>query len=506
MAHSETSEAQPEARAALSPGSAAAYADQAFLRAAGAPLVQGNSIRILRDAAENFPAWLAAIRAARSRIFFECYIISDDPVGREFIAALAERARAGVRVRLIYDWLGTPRGGWIRESLEWAGAAVRCFNPPTFGSPFGWISRDHRKLIAVDGEVGFVSGLCVSARWLGDDARGAEPWRDTGVEIRGPAVADLEDAFAQVWDATGAELPDGDFTSLESIPRAGDVPLRVIASEPESTGVFRLDQFIAAVATERLWLTDAYFVGTAAYVQALRSAARDGVDVRLLVPGASDVPIVSALSRAGYRSLLEGGVRVFEWNGPMLHAKTAVADRRWARIGSTNLNISSWLHNYELDVAVEDETFATAVADMYEEDLRRSTEIVLTRRPWKHARPAERRKRPKRAASGSAGRAAAGALSIGSVVGAALANRRSLDATEANLLGYGGMILLGVAAFAFFWPRALAYPVAVLAAWIAGAMLVRAMGLRRDRERGRGRNTQGLPTKTDALGDRNRVE
>jgi cardiolipin synthase len=498
MEQPDTSLVPPEAQAMPRPASAAAYSDQAFLRAAGAPLVKGNSIRILRDAAENFPAWLAAIRAARSCILFECYIISDDPVGREFIDALAERARAGVRVRLIYDWLGTPRGGWIREALEWAGAGVRCFNPPSLGSPFGWVSRDHRKMIAVDGEVGFVSGLCVSARWLGDPKRGTEPWRDTGVEIRGPAVADLEDAFAQVWDATGVELPDQDFTPLERIARAGNVPLRVIASEPESTGVFRLDQFIAAVATERLWLTDAYFVGTAAYVQALRSAARDGVDVRLLVPGASDVPIVSALSRAGYRSLLEGGVRVFEWNGPMLHAKTAVADRRWARIGSTNLNIASWLHNYELDVAVENEMFAVSVAEMYEQDLAQSTEIVLKRRHWVRAWPAERRKRRKRAASGSAGRAAAGALSIGSVVGAALANRRSLDATEANLLGYGGVILLGVAAVAFLWPRALAYPIAVLAAWIAAAMLVRAAGLRRDRERGQGRSTPGPSGKDSA--------
>jgi cardiolipin synthase len=485
MERSDTSLAAPEARDARQPSSAGAYADQAFLRAAGAPLVEGNSIRILRDASENFPAWLAAIRAAQSRIFFECYIIADDPVGREFIAALAERAQSGVRVRLIYDWFGTPRAGWIRGLLEAAGAAVRCFNPPNLASPFGWICRDHRKMIAVDGRVGFVSGLCVSAKWLGDAARSLEPWRDTGVEIRGPAVADLEEAFAQVWDATGADLPDEEFTPLESITRAGSVPLRVIAGKPESTGVFRLDQFIAAVATERLWLTDAYFVGTAAYVQALRSAARDGVDVRLLVPGSSDVPIVSALSRSGYRSLLEGGVRVFEWNGPMLHAKTAVADRRWARIGSTNLNISSWLHNYELDVAIEDETIASAVADMYEEDLKRSTEIVLRRRRhWTRARPAERRKRLKRAASGSAGRAAAGALTIGSVVGAALTNRRSLDATEANLLRYGSVILLAVAVVAFLWPKVLAFPVAAIAAWIAGAMLLRAARLRRSREAG----------------------
>lgn len=469
-------------REAEAPRTAAAYADQAFLRAAGAPLVAGNSIRILRDAAENFPAWLAAIRAARSRIFFECYIIANDAVGQEFVAALAERSRAGVRVRVIYDWLGTPRSKWIREALEPAGAQVRCFNPPSLASPFGWVSRDHRKMIAVDGEVGFVSGLCISAKWQGDPAHGIEPWRDTGVEIRGPAIADLEDAFAQVWDATGPELPDDDYTPVEAIARAGDVSLRVIAGEPDSANVFRTDQFIAAVATERLWLTDAYFVGTSAYVQALRSAANDGVDVRLLVPGGSDLPVVSAISRAGYRPLLEAGVRVFEWNGPMLHAKTAVADRRWARIGSTNLNIASWLSNYELDVAVEDSACAGAIADMYEADLERATEIVLRRRHWMRMRPLARRRRVKRAASGSAGRAAAGALSIGSVVGAVLTNRRPLGTAEANLLAYTSLLLLGVAAVALFWPRLLAIPIAAVAAWIAGAMLLRALHLRRSRD------------------------
>ena len=145
-------------------------------------------------------------------------------------------------------------------------------------------------------------------------------------------------------------------------------------------GLFRLDQLIAALARERLWLTDAYFVGLTPYVQALCAAARDGVDVRLLVPGASDIPVVSPLSRAGYRPLLESGVRVFEWNGSMLHAKSAVADARWARVGSTNLNVASFWANYELDVAVEDERVPGEVAEMYEQDLEHATEIVLARR------------------------------------------------------------------------------------------------------------------------------
>ncbi len=156
--------------------------------------------------------------------------------------------------------------------------------------------------------------------------------------------------------------------------------LHVIANEPNLAGTFRMDLIIASIARRQLWLTDAYFVATSPYVQALRAAARDGVDVRLLVPGASDIPALSPLSRAQYRPLLEAGVRVFEWAGTMLHAKTAVADRRWSRVGSTNLNLASWMSNYELDVAIEDATFSEQMAWQYEADLARSTEIVLTKR------------------------------------------------------------------------------------------------------------------------------
>jgi len=469
----------PPAPERRSPTSTREYAERALLRAAGAPLLPGNSVRILCDAAENFPAWLEAIRAAKRSILFECYIIDEDRVGREFIAALAERARAGVHVRVAYDWLGTSGAHWIHEALGPAGAEVRCFNPPALSNPLGWISRDHRKMIAVDGEVGYVSGLCVSAKWLGDPARGIEPWRDTGVEIRGPAVSDLEDAFGRVWAATGTPLGEDVLTPIDAVGPAGEVGVRVVASEPNTAGVFRLDQFIAAVATERLWLTDAYFVGTSPYVAALCSAARDGVDVRLLVPGSSDVPILAPLSRAGYRPLLEAGVRVFEWNGTMLHAKSAVADRRWARLGSTNLNIASWLSNYELDVSIEDEAFAVAMAEIYERDLERSTEIVLK----EHNRvgavgPRRRRTHPKRARVGSAGRAAAGALSIGSTVGAVLTNRRTLGPAEARLLGYVGLILLGIALVGVLWPLLLAVPLALVAALFAVSTLSRAYRLR----------------------------
>ncbi|HUP94419.1 MAG TPA: phospholipase D-like domain-containing protein [Burkholderiales bacterium] len=455
-------------------------AEQAFSRAAGAPLVAGNSARVLKDADENFPAWLDAIAVAQRTIFFEHYIVADDEIGRQFVAALAERARAGVRVMALYDWfggLGTSSARLWRPLLD-AGGQVRRFNPPRLESPFGWLTRDHRKLIAVDGEVGFVGGLCVSHKWVGDPARGIEAWRDTGLEVRGPAVADFEDAFSQVWSATGAPLDAKVFTPAASMKPRGDVTLRVLATVPSIAGLYRLDQLIAAMATRTLWLTDAYFLGIAPYVQALRAAALDGVDVRLLVPGASDLPYISRMSRAGYRSLLEAGIRVFEWNGPMLHAKTAVADGRWARVGSTNLNLASWVGNYELDVAIEDTAVAGAMAELYLSDLEHSTEIVLGPRSRVRAAPPGRR-RQRRRGTGSAVRAAAGALRLSHTVGAAITNRRVLGRTEAGTMAAVGAALLALTAVVVLWPLVLAVPIALLAGWMGIALMIRALGLYR---------------------------
>ena len=204
--------------------------------------------------------------------------------------------------------------------------------------------------------------------------------------------------------------------------------LRVIAGAPNETGTYRLDLVIASLARRHLWLADAYFVGTSAYVQALAAAARDGVDVRLLVPGASDIPALSPISRAGYRPLLDAGVRVFEWNGTMLHAKTAVADELWARIGSTNLNIASWMGNYELDVAIEDRSFGEAMAAQYERDLTQATEIVLTHR--NRVRPAESSARP--GGAPRAGRAAQRASRPVRSASAARSARRSRIAVRSG--------------------------------------------------------------------------
>lgn len=246
-----------------------ALTDRAFARAVGAPLVSGNRVRLLKDAGENYPAWLAAIDSARHHIHFESYIIHEDDTGEMFADRLIAKAREGVRVRVLYDWMGgfgkTSRRFWNR--LRAGGVEVRCFNPPRFGSPLGWLSRDHRKSIVVDDRIAFVTGLCVGDDWTGKPEEGRDPWRDTGVEIEGAAVASVARAVADVWAKTGTPLPEADLPTEDQVPREGDISLRVVAEVPGSMGVFRAGQFVAALARERLWLTDAYFAGTTAYIQ-----------------------------------------------------------------------------------------------------------------------------------------------------------------------------------------------------------------------------------------------
>ncbi|WP_114945992.1 phospholipase D-like domain-containing protein [Microvirga calopogonii] len=452
--------------------------ERAFSRIADSDLRQGNAIALLRDSRENYPAWLQAIRSAKDVIHFENFIIADDDTGREFAEALMERARAGVRVRVLYDWLGSSFRAlphyWRR--LREAGVEARVFNPPRLTDPF-WIRRNHRKLITVDGRIAFVSGLCISDNWVGKN--GAEPWRDTGLSLEGPVVADLDATFAESWVLAGMKpIPKSELPHADLIPQAGSVAARVISGEPGMFRTYRVDQFIAATAQRNLWLTDAYFVATTSYVQALGEAARDGVDVRLLVPGSSDVPALQPVVRAGYRSLIEAGIRVFEWNGSMLHAKTAVVDGRWARVGSTNLNIASWATNWELDVVVEDADFAEAMEAMYLEDLANATEIVPGWQSRRRQAKNMRSRRGHRFKKGGVRRLAAGALALSSTVGKAVGSR-SLTATEASSVAIIGGALLALAVLVTVFPVLIVSPIVIGLIWLGAALLIRAFRLKR---------------------------
>jgi cardiolipin synthase len=265
-----------------------------------------------------------------------------------------------------------------------------------------------------------------------------------------------------------------------------------VASQPATAGMIRLDQLVAALARKRLWLADAYFAGTASYVQAFRAAANDGVDVRLLVPNSTDIRILKPLSRAGYRPLLSAGVRVFEWNGPMMHAKTAVADGHWARVGSTNLNIASWFGNYELDAVIEDDAFAREMEQMYLEDLTNATEIVLDAKHKALAPSESHHQHPVSSGGrGSVGRTAAGAIRIGNTIGAAVTNRRLLEPVEARIMLVAGLMLFALAILIVFLPAILVYPAVILSAWSAIALIYKSYILHNKAQKG-GRLTTGI--------------
>ena len=359
-------------------GTAQQSVASAINRAAGGRPVPGNRVELLIDGPNAYQAMLDVIAGATRWIHFENYIIRSDAAGWRFAERLAERAREGVRVRVLYDWIGSfysSRKLW--RHLRTHGVEVRAFHPLRPLDLVTNISRNHRKLVVADGSRAVIGGLCIGCEWTGEGAHGGQSWRDTAVDIAGPAAAVLDQAFARTWEVAGGRVPHDDVAGR--VTPMGEAGVRVISGEPGRERAYRVIELLAAGSINRIWFTDAYLVAPPRLFQALRDAARDGVDVRMLVPGSSDLPLVRNLSRIGYRGLLRSGVRIFEWDGPMLHAKTIVADGRWVRIGSSNLNPSSLLGNYELDVLIEDTALADAMERQYRFDIARSREV--TRRP-----------------------------------------------------------------------------------------------------------------------------
>lgn len=444
-------------------------------RIAGNDAHPGNAVGLLEDARETYPAWLAAIRSANQTVDFENFIIADDETGRIFAEALIERAQAGLRVRVLYDWLGCfmRSSGRFWRTLREAGVEVRAFNAPALGRP-DWFRRDHRKILIADGTTGFVSGLCVSDCWKGR-RKGADPWRDTGIVLRGPAVADLSAAFDETWAVSGpGPAPRDPFAAApERADAAGDATIRVVAGRPGEQRTYRLDLLTAACARDRLWITDAYFVPTGMYRKALIEAAQEGVDVRLLVPGKSDVPLLPALVRSGYRSLIQAGVRIFEWNGTMLHAKTAVIDGHLARVGSTNLNPTSWFGNHEIDVLIDDENFAGKMEAMFLRDVQGASEIVSTSR----GRCGRR--------SETAGTAA---------LDTADDCMKPLDSLEEKGLAVLAVLLTGVAVLVTVMPSIVVSLVVITCLWLAGAIVSRLL-----------KSRSGIETAVPAMENRQRA-
>lgn len=355
---------------------AQSLAQRAISRAGQARPVPGNTVRLLTDGPEVFPAMLSLINEASAWVHFENYIMRSDDTGWKFARALAQRSQGGIGVSLLYDWLGcitTSRKLWTY--LRQNGVEVRAFNRPKPVDVFANLTRDHRKLVVADGHRAILGGVCIGDEWSGRPERDILPWRDTAVEVHGPAATVLDQSFADLWRLAGPPLPPDQLASV--VAPAGEVTVQVVIGQPGRGRIYRILDLLAAGSSDRMWITDAYLVAPKRLLNALRNAARDGVDVRLLLPSASDVPVVRNLTRIGYRNLLKAGVRIYEWQGAMLHAKTQVADGRWCRIGSSNLNAASLLGNYELDVLIDDPTVADVLEAQFRKDISRASEIVL---------------------------------------------------------------------------------------------------------------------------------
>jgi len=369
--------------------------------ATGVPLIAGNKVSLLFDGPQTIKAMEDAVRNAKETINLETYIFDQDEVGNRFADLLIERQRAGVRVNIMYDSVGTigvPREFFDR--MRDAGIALLAFNPVNPAKARGrWAinNRDHRKILIVDGKVAFTGGINISEDYANSSlfrSRQARRstrdvgWRDTHVRIEGPAVATLQWLFIDNWvNQVAGDLPEANY--FPKLQPVGDKVVRVLASRPNA-GFEIYKAFLLAIqeAKKSIHITSAYFVPDKQIVEALIAAAKRGVDVRLILPSRTDHGVVADAGRATYDKLLRHGVRIFELQVAVLHAKTAVIDSAWSTVGSAKIDRRSFLHNYEMNVIVLDPAFGREMESAFSEDLRNSKEVTLD--DWRR-RPATER-------------------------------------------------------------------------------------------------------------------
>jgi cardiolipin synthase len=375
----------------FSPGAAAsdrvAVAHRLF-RVGAARVSTGNRVTLLRDGPATFDAMLALIAAARERVCLESYIVRSDEVGRRFAPELISAARRGVQTRVLWDWIGSrttsPR---FLRMLRDGGVAVRIFNLSSLRRRwFGFLPRDHRKLLVVDGAAGVIGGVGLGHEWTTGMHQhtqgGFSGWRDTAVQIEGPAAADMDRAFEHSWDRARSarhQVRNGasqDAPLSEAMLDDGPSMVAIVEGEPGRYRIARSLEVMSVAAARSIWISDAYFMPNLALVEALIGAARDGVDVRLLVPSRGDHPWMIRATQRYYPRLLEGGVRLWEWAGEMMHAKTSVVDGRYVRVGSTDFNLLGLAINYELDAMIDDPVLGAAMNVMFEEDIAQSHSVV----------------------------------------------------------------------------------------------------------------------------------
>ena len=357
--------------------------DPAFCRLleslAGAPVRDGNKIDVLRNGHEIFPAMLEAIRAAERSIDFATFVYWRGDIAPEFADALGDRARVGVEVNVLLDAMGAAKMDRnLVKKLRESGAKVEWFRPPHWYTLHKLNNRTHRKILVADGRVGFTGGVGIAEEWTGN-CETPEHWRDTHLRIEGPSVRDLVGGFQENWaEATRCILLDG---HLGETPHFSDgARAQVLRSSAGKGNTNAEELYYAAIKCARrtLWITTAYFAPRRAFILALLDAVKRGVDVRVLVNGAHiDKEPVRQAGRSTYDELLEGGVKIFEYERTMLHAKTLVVDGMWATVGSINFDNRSFTLNDELNLSVWDEPTARELEEHFKIDLEDSHQLTL---------------------------------------------------------------------------------------------------------------------------------
>lgn len=344
----------------------------------GAPIVEGNAVQVLVNGREIFPAMLGAIRSARRSVTYAQFSYKEGAISARLADTLAERCRDGVRVHVLIDGWGAR---WMPDhyvaGLRRAGCQVRDdFRPLRPGGLGRANFRNHRKLLVVDGRVGFTGGSVVAPGFEGD-ADAPDRWRETDVRVEGPIVRHLQAAFAAQWlEATGARLQGDDY--YPPLAPRGPVAAQVVASAPvdHDLSVYRLFRFVIASARRSIWVTNQYLLLDDGMAGALAAAARRGVDVALIVPGRPTNGLVHAAGQRGLGRLLEAGVEIYAYQASHLHAKTMVVDGRWATIGSANLDPRSLFLNDELNLALYDRGVAAELETLFARDLARARRVT----------------------------------------------------------------------------------------------------------------------------------
>jgi cardiolipin synthase A/B len=350
---------------------------------AAAPIVGGNRADILLNGEQIFPAMLEAIRGAQYTITYAQYFYEDGPISRDLAEAMAERCRAGVGVNILLDAFGTlsmPKE--YSDAMSRSGCHVAWFRPLTQYIFHRYSNRNHRRILVIDGRVGFTGGSGVSRKWMGN-GRTENHWRDTDIRIQGPAVEYLQAAFVENWlEATGVVL-GGEAYFPRPIAPGGDVYAQVVKSSPAAGSFAMYTTFLLAVnsAQRSIHITNPYFVVDQRMREALITARRRNVRVMVLVPGAIDHNIVRQASRRQFGDLLRAGIQIYEYAPALLHSKTMIIDGVWATVGSTNLDNRSFAVNDELNVIVYNRDVAQRLEAAFTDDLTRSRRITFEE--WK---------------------------------------------------------------------------------------------------------------------------